>query len=89
MPKNLPTPPNVVPDIFVMSADGSSVKQITFCRAPCVTGNERPAWSPDGTRIAFVSGNEIRTMDPDGTHQSLVYRHPLPALDQPICCLSW
>jgi hypothetical protein len=55
-------------DIFVMRVDGSNVRQIT------TTGTDYdPAWSPDGSEIAFArqgSGlqSDIYLMDADGTH---------------------
>lgn len=54
-------------DIYVMSADGSQANNLTRS-----AGNDYdPAWSPDGTRIAFVSsrnGNdEIYVMNSDGS----------------------
>jgi len=56
-----------IAEIFVMNADGTNVRQLTS------TGvNFSPAWSPDGTQIAFTSdrgrGPEIYLMDADGTN---------------------
>ena len=61
------------PDIYVMDADGGNRRQLT-------TGgnNVHPAWSPDGTQIAFErwgqdergwSQNDIFVMDADGGNQ--------------------
>ena len=38
-------------DIFVMNADGSGVEQLTFSQRPVRASD--PAWSPDGSSIAF------------------------------------
>jgi len=50
-----------------MRSDGTDVRQLTDEDA----GNYTPAWSPDGTRIAFYSyrdgDSEIYTMRSDGT----------------------
>ena len=35
-------------EIFVMNADGSTGRQVTFN-----TVDDRPAWSPDGRKIVF------------------------------------
>src|SRR5262249_16877669 len=59
-------------EIFVINADGTGLTQLTFN-----TYEERgPAWSPDGSRIAFIArvgkrgGNtfEICVTDADGTN---------------------
>ena len=56
-------------EIFVMNADGTQVRQLTDND----TVDGRPAWSPDGTRIAVSSpsssGNylEVFVMNADGT----------------------
>jgi Tol biopolymer transport system component len=61
-------------EIFVMNADGSLVRQITFS----AFDDENPAWSPDGKRIVFqrdldpVVGQvnyDIFTMKADGSNQ--------------------
>ena len=44
-----------------MNADGSGVRLI----APRVATN--PAWSPDGTRIAFSDGRDVYSIGADGT----------------------
>ena len=43
-------------DIFLMNADGTGVEQLTFDPG---NGAGGPAWSPDGSSIAFVSSGEI------------------------------
>jgi TolB protein len=62
--------PAGAPDIFVMRADGSHVTRLTSNPA----GDWAPAWSPDGTHIAFLSlrvpgSRSVFVMNADGTHQ--------------------
>ena len=40
------------PDLFLINADGSGLTQLTNDQEP----DRSPAWSPDGSRIAFSSG---------------------------------
>jgi Tol biopolymer transport system component len=54
-------------NIYVMDSDGTNVIQLTNDD----NENRQPAWSPDGTQIAFSNGGstgkEIYVMDSDGT----------------------
>jgi TolB protein len=52
------------PQIWVMSADGSRQRQLTSVPA----GAWRPAWSPDGSQIAFDDGGDgMYVIDVDGS----------------------
>ncbi len=59
-------------DIYVMNADGSQLRRLTFTPA----NDYSPSWSSDGQRIAFVSernGNpRIFVMTADGTQSASV-----------------
>jgi len=61
-----------------MNADGTDQHQLSGCGpsdpTPCATGDDfGPAWSPDGTKIAFAGGldldtdGEIYIVNVDGT----------------------
>lgn len=73
--------------IYVMSADGSGVRQITHGRF-----DESPAWSPDGRWIAYASAGGIRIVRPNGTGSRTVRGTgvPTPHGSEPYAGLpSW
>ncbi len=57
-----------VPMIYVMNADGSNQKRVTFSGKY----NSTPAWSPDGTKLVFAGWDDdhydIFTMNIDGSN---------------------
>jgi Tol biopolymer transport system component len=70
------------PDIFVIDANGENANNLTQTDA----SEDDPAWSPDGTKIAFSgvrnSGSEIVTMDPDGQNETILSGDSFEAADR-------
>lgn len=64
-------PVNGDPQIFTVAFDGTDEKQLTFTGS-----NKYPAWSKDGTKLAFSSNRggafEIWSMNPDGSDQEQI-----------------
>lgn len=65
-------------EIFVISADGKGRRRLTNNRA----NDWAPAWSPDGTKIAYCSGwnnqYEIYVMNSDGSRPTRITRLVYP-----------
>lgn len=57
--------------IYVMNADGGGQTVLA-----AGASNVEPAWSPDGSQIAFMASREIYVMDADGSHQTNLTNHP-------------
>jgi Tol biopolymer transport system component len=65
-------------EVWVMNADGSGQTQITNAKNLGVFSNSfDPAWSPDGTQIAFVTEenfDQVLVMNPDGSGRHYLTR---------------
>src|SRR5215212_517870 len=58
----------VVNQIYVVSIDGGSMKQLTSGDKSSVG----PRWSPDGKKIAYTTGGQVWVMDNDGDNKDQV-----------------
>lgn len=54
-------------EIFVVSADGTGLRQLTRNRVP----DKTPSWSPDGSRIAFERTGGVPGIPPNAEHRAV------------------
>jgi WD40 repeat protein len=68
-------------DVYVVRAGGGGVRRIVHCICT-FRGATGPslAWSPDGSRIAYISGrgNDVSTIRPDGSSATVVAPRATP-----------
>jgi len=65
--------------VYVMDADGSGRVNLTGPR-----GGGAPAWSPDGTMVAFVRNDGIWVMHADGLHAREIRHDPSMVEEWPV-----
>ncbi|HEV7838435.1 MAG TPA: hypothetical protein VGO75_10255, partial [Gemmatimonadaceae bacterium] len=53
--------------IFIVNRDGTGLRQLTPEPTVGDVYDDTPAWSPDGTRIAFSRNGDLFLINPDGT----------------------
>ncbi len=58
-------------DIYLVQGDGTGLKQLTKDYSRC----DSPAWSPDGSQIAFQYSDQIWAMKADGSRQHRITKH--------------
>ena len=73
-------------DLYVVNIEGTKFTKIGETVA-------RPAWSPDGSRIAFVGGGDgtttIHTVAPDGSNLTKILEREDPSVSPSIRSLDW
>jgi Tol biopolymer transport system component len=63
-------------DLYSIKPDGTQETQLTTSLLSLFLFETTPAWSPDGSKIAFVSGWDVWVMNADGTAMTNLTNHP-------------
>jgi len=87
LPTNTPTGSKLMGQICVINPDGTGRKVLTD-KLNLTGDNTYPAWSPDGTKLAFINVNSnfhtVYLMNSDGTNLVKLFEHSDALLN-----LSW
>ena len=58
--------------IWTVNADGTGARQVSTDPQNIASNDSDPAWSPDGSKIAFVRNGELHVMNADGSGRTVV-----------------
>jgi Tol biopolymer transport system component len=58
--------------IWIINADGTGARQVSTDPQNIASNDSEPAWSPDGSKIAFVRNGELHVMNADGSGRTVV-----------------
>ena len=58
--------------IWTINANGTGARQVSTDPQNIATNDTDPAWSPDGSKIAFVRNGELHVMNADGSGHTVV-----------------
>ncbi len=58
--------------IWTINADGTGARQVSTDPQNIANNDTDPAWSPDGSKIAFVRNGELHVMNADGSGHTVV-----------------
>jgi len=67
--------------LYIISKDGTGLRQLTRCQRPGCLQDYEPAWFPDGSQIAFVRNQDIYLMNANGTGVRRLTRATTPLGD--------
>jgi Tol biopolymer transport system component len=87
---NQTDPTRFFPDVWVMNADGSSMRRLTDGPADCPNdpcGRAHPTWSSDGTRVAYQAYAWIDVVNVDGTGHRRLWTSGNNGSG--ACCPAW
>ena len=73
--------PDLIPSILVVNVDGTGLTRLTSSLRPA----SFPAWSPDGSRIAFIRDASLLVINADGTGERELLNSQV-AMNRPV---SW